>query len=224
MIRPDIVARQIGSERQPIVIVDGFHPAPDTLRASAQSAAFEPARQLYPGIRAPLPSGYFARIRPALAPVLRDVFGHRNGSELTDASFSIVTVPPAALDLRQRMPHVDTVTPDRVALVHYLSLEDGDGTAFYRHRATGFETINEARSAPYRTALAADLRETGEPAGYINGDTELFERIAQVEARYNRAVIYRSASLHSGAIARDARLDPDPATGRLTVTAFLAAI
>jgi hypothetical protein len=35
-------------------------------------------------------------------------------------------------------------------------------------------------------------------------------------------VIYRSALLHSGAIAPDAVLDSNPATGRLTVTAFLS--
>ena len=122
------------------------------------------------------------------------------------------------------MPHIDTVQPDRIALVHYLSLDDIAGTAFFRHRSTGFEMISEARCALYNARLDAELSAAGEPpTGYINGDTMLFERIAHVEARYNRAVIYRSALLHSGAIRPDMPLDPDPLTGRLTVTAFLAA-
>ncbi len=221
MIRPDIVARRIGAEGRPIAIVDGFHPDPDALRLAALAASFEPGRHHYPGIRAPLPADYFARVRPALAPVLREVLGAAGGIELLDASFSIVTTPPAALGVEQRLPHVDAVQPGRIALVHYLS--EGDGTAFFRHRATGFETIDAVRSGGYLAALNAALRTDPPAAAYPFGDTPLFERIAHVEARYNRAVIYRSALLHSGAIAPEAVLDADPATGRLTVTAFLSA-
>jgi len=218
--RPDIVARRIGSEGQPIAIVDGFHPDPDSLRAAALAAAFEPGRHHYPGIRAPLPADYFAQVRPALVPVLREVFGV-GSVELLDASFSIVTTPPEELGIEQRLPHVDAVQPGRIALVHYLS--EGEGTAFFRHRATDFETIDAARSAGYLATLNAELRADPPEAAYPFGDTALFERIQHVEARTNRAVIYRSALLHSGAIAPGAVLDADPATGRLTVTGFLAA-
>ncbi len=222
MIRPDIVARRIGAEGQPIAIVDGFHLDPDTLRVAAMSAAFEPGRHHYPGIRAALPTDYFAQVRPALVPVLREIFGHAGRIELLDASFSIVTTPPAELGVEQRLPHVDAVQPGRIALVHYLAPAGRDGTAFYRHRATGFETIDAARSPGYLAQLNAELRDQAPPPAYPFGDTPLFERIAHVEARYNRAVIYRSALLHSGAIAPDAPLDADPGTGRLTVTAFLS--
>ncbi|TGX49606.1 hypothetical protein E5A73_19005 [Sphingomonas gei] len=218
----DIAARRIGAERQPIAIVDGFHPDPDTLRAAAKAAKYDTGRHHYPGVRAPLPPDYFARVRPALARVLRDVFGHGAGIELLDASFSIVSTPPGDLAVAQRLPHVDAVHSGRIALVHYLAPEGGDGTAFFRHRGTGFETIDGARSARYLAALDAELRADPPAAAYPLGDTALFERIAHVEARYNRAVLYRSVLLHSGAIAAGARLDADPATGRLTVTAFLS--
>ncbi|MBC9031358.1 hypothetical protein IAG41_03040 [Sphingomonas sp. JC676] len=224
MIRPDIVARRIGAEGQPIAIVDGFHSDPDALRAAAAGAVFEPGRHHYPGIRATLPIDYFALVRPALVPVLREVFGHAGGIELLDASFSIVTTPPAELTVVQRLPHVDAVQPGRIALVHYLAPEGGDGTAFFRHRATGFEAIDAARSPDYLASLNAEVGAEAPPQAYPFGDTPLFERIAHVEARYNRAVIYRSALLHSGAIAPDAPLDADPSTGRLTVTAFLSTV
>jgi hypothetical protein len=222
VIRPDIVARRIGAEGQPIAIVDGFHPDPESLRAAALAAVFEPGRHHYPGIRAPLPADYFAQVRAGLAPVLREVLGVAgNGVELLDASFSMVTTPPAELGVEQRLPHVDAVQPGRIALVHYLA--KGEGTAFFRHRATGFETIDAARSPGYLATLNAELRADPPEAAYPFGDTALFERIAHVEARVNRAVIYRSALLHSGAISPGAVLDADPATGRLTVTAFLSA-
>lgn len=224
MIRPEIVARRIGNEGQPIVIVDGFHPDPDQLRAAAEATPFEPAHRHYPGIRAPLPEDYFAQVRPVLATVVREVFGHAGSIDLIDASFSIVTTPPTALTIEQRLPHIDAVEPGRIALVHYLAREDGDGTAFFRHRTTGFETIDQQRSDNYLARLNAELRDGGTPPhAYVHDSTPLFERIAEVEARYNRTVIYRSAMLHSGAIRPGAALDADPATGRLTITAFLSA-
>lgn len=221
MSAPDIVARRIGVERQPIAIVDHFHPDPDGLRDVAATARFEPARRRYPGVRAALPDDYFQAVRPALSGVLAHVFGHRGGIALLDASFSIVTTPPDRLSIEQRLPHFDAVDPARIALVHYLAIGESGGTAFYRHRATGFETVDGGRAAPYLDAVNAELAETPPPPAYIDGSTDRFERVSAVDARYNRAVIYRSALLHSGAIPPGAVLSADPAEGRLTVTAFL---
>jgi hypothetical protein len=221
VIRPDIVARRIGAERTPVVTVDGFHPDPDGLRAAALRSPFGPARHHYPGVRAELPRDYFARVRPVLDGVLRQVFGSGGKVGLIDASFSIVTTAPDALSVAQRVPHVDAVDAGRIALVHYLALESSDGTAFYRHRATGYERVDAARGDDYRARLGEELQRTPPSPGYISDNSSLFERTALVEGRFNRAVIYPSALLHSGAIAPGAALDPDPARGRLTVTAFL---
>lgn len=223
MNQPDISARPVGAQREPVVVVESFHPDPDGLRAAAAQATFAPARHHYPGIRAPLPADYIVRTRAVIATVLREVFGHAEGASLIDASFSIVTTAPDALTLAQRLPHVDATARERIALVHYLDPAGGDGTAFYRHRTTGFETVDGARGLTYFPTLDRQLRDGGEPpAAYIAGDTPLFARTALVDARYNRAVIYRSAMLHSGAIPPGAALSADPATGRLTVTAFLS--
>ncbi len=220
MTAPDIFARRIGRERQPIAVVDHFHPDPDALRHFACTAAFGPGRNHYPGIRAALPSDYFDAVRPALTTVVAQVFGHRGGIALLDASFSIVTTPPDRLSIEQRLPHFDAVDPARIALVHYLSDQQG-GTAFYRHRATGFETIDAARAPQYLDAMSNEVREQTPPPIYIAGSTAQFEQVSAVDAQSNRAVIYRSALLHSGAIPPDAALSGDPAEGRLTVTAFL---
>lgn len=222
MIRPAVTARRIGVEAQPIAIIDGFHPDPDALRAHAGRVAFEPGRNHYPGLRAPLPPTYFADIRPALAATLAGVFDHAGPLSLIDASYAMVTTLPARLTVPQRLPHVDAVDADRVALVHFLNPQGTDGTAFYRHRRTRFESLDPTRAPDYRTTLTDELRGAGEPAAaYMTGSTPLFEQIAAVEARYNRAILYRSALFHSGAIAPNAVLSDDPALGRLTVTAFL---
>lgn len=190
---------------------------------AAQAAAFQPARRHYPGIRAPLPSDYFAQVRRVLATVLQGVFEIPGSIRILDASYSIVTTPPRNLSIEQRIPHVDAVDVDRLALVHFLS-HDGDGTAFYRHRATGYETVDAHRSDNYFARLNAELKNQGAPPpAYIHDTNVQFERIAGVEARYNRAVIYRGMQLHSGAINPEASLDANSETGRLTITAFLTA-
>ncbi|KQN80615.1 DUF6445 family protein [Sphingomonas sp. Leaf62] len=221
MTAPDIVARRIGVERQPIAIVDHFHPDPDGLRDFAHAAYFEPARRQYPGVRADLPETYFHAIRPALTNVLTHVFDHRGGVSLLDASFSVVTAPPATLNIEQRLPHFDAIDPARIALVHYLGTEDRGGTAFYRHRSTGFETIDAGRVSAYLDAVNGEVATAPPPPAYIDGSTDRFEQVSMVDSRYNRAVLYRSALLHSGAIPPDTVLSADPAQGRLTVTAFL---
>ena len=213
----------IGAEAQPLGILDDFAPDPTVLRDFAAAAAFGAARHLYPGVRAELPESYLTTQLPAIADAVSAAFGRTGPVEVIDASFSIVTTPAEALAVAQRLPHVDAFTPDRIALIHYLSPGGGDGTAFFRHRATGFETIGEDRRELYFAQVDRELRYGGVPAAaYVAGDTPLFECTLKAEARFNRALLYRSSNLHSGAIAPDAILSADPRKGRLTITAFLS--
>lgn len=224
MTQPDISARLIGRERQPLVIVDGFAPDPHALRAAAIASRFQAADRHYPGVRAPLPPNYWPDTQAIVGTVLREVFDCRRSLRLLDASFSMVTRSPDSLTTEQRLPHIDATGPSRYAMIHYLSLQDGDGTAFFRHRATGFESVTELREASYYGRLTAELRDVwAPPMAYMRDSSPLFERTTLVEARYNRALIYRSSLLHSGAISPDAALSSDPASARLTVTAFLEA-
>ena len=212
----------VGREREPLVVIDDFAVDPDALRAFATGAELGPAAHHYPGLRAPLPDYYLPTQLREIAAVLADAFGQAGQVGVIDASYSIVTTLPADLSVAQRLPHCDAHARNRIALIHYLS-PDSDGTAFFRHRSTGFETVDERRAAIYTDQLAAELRHGGPPpAAYIASDTALFERTMLAEAHYNRALLYRSCLLHSGAIAPDAALSPDAAVGRLTITGFLS--
>ena len=222
MTKPRIQAAGIGREGQPLVTIDDFSADPDSFRAAAMSAPFQPASHHYPGIRAPLPADYLAKQLPLIASLIRRIFGRHGEIRVIDASFSMVTTPPGALSLRQRLPHCDAFDPERIAFIHYLMPQASEGTAFFRHRPTGYETVDQARRPSFFARLEAELASGDEPQGYIAGDTGLFERISVAEARYNRALLYPSFLLHSGAIARDAILSTDPAAGRLTVTGFLS--
>ncbi len=212
----------IGAEAQPLVILDDFAPDADALRGHAATADFVPARHHYPGVRAALPPSYLDAQLPVIAAAAAEAFGRTGRVAVIDASFSIVSTPADALAMAQRLPHIDAFTPDRIALVHYLFPEGGDGTAFYRHRATGFETIDEARRDIFFAISTPNCATAPAAARLCCGDTPLFECIRSEPARYNRALLYRSSNLHSGAIGPDAGLSPDPGAGRLTVTAFLS--
>ena len=213
---------RIGVEQQPVVVVDNFSPHPERLIADAAALAFAPMGEFYPGIRARVLPSYFHGLAPVLAPVMRDVFGHSDRIAFTNALYSIVTTPPARLTLAQRIPHIDGLAEGMIAILHYLC-EGFGGTAFYRHRATGFETVDAARHPQYLTALQADFARHGEPApAYIHGDTPIFAQTARYDAVFNRALIYRSSLLHCADLSADTAFPADSGAGRLTVASFLS--
>ncbi len=218
-----VAVESIGAEAQPLVILDDFAADPGGLRNFAAAADFAPALNHFPGVRAELPDDYLAKQLPIITAAVAEAFGRTGPVLVVDASFSIVSTPAAMLSIPQRLPHIDAFTADRIALVHYLSPAGGDGTAFFRHRSTGFETVDETRRDLFFRHLDIEMRHSGvPPSEYVLGDTPLFECVRSEPARYNRALLYPSWNLHSGAIAADNPLSADPGEGRLTVTAFLS--
>jgi hypothetical protein len=133
-----------------------------------------------------------------------------------------VATPPQKLKLLQRIPHFDSVDKNGLATVHYLFKSDLGGTSFYRHRKTGFEFIDENRTFDYYSSLESENDGENMPgSGYIDGDTALFERIAEQKGVFNRLIVYRRNSLHSGSISKNFILDPNPLSGRLSISTFL---
>ena len=215
------VARQ-GNEAQPVIVVDDLLAAPDRWRELAARAQYRPIGPHYPGLRAIVPADAAAALREELAGAIGEAFGLAPVPPVLETYFSIVTTSPQALAPIQRLPHFDGLEPERIAILVYLAGEAQGGTAFYRQRATGFETVDAARFAAFEAALRAGVAEHGlPPAGYIAGDTPLFERIAGYEARPNRALIYRGHSLPCAAIAPGIPRPADPALGRLSINSFL---
>lgn len=211
-----------GIEQQPVVVIDGFADA-DRFLDDASFLSFRPIGEHYPGIRAVVAPAMLRDLLARLAPVAQEVFGIA-ALEVVDTFYSLVTKPASALTPTQRLPHFDDVSPTRLALLHFLSRDEGSGTAFYRHRTTGFESIDAARLPEYRAALQADIARHGLPEpGYIAGDTPLFEQVAMHEGRFNRAILYRSNTLHCAVIPPEMALSEDPLSGRLTVNTFLDA-
>lgn len=223
MPKPSLRVERIGHEQQPIAIIDNFAPDPERIRQAALSLSYSDMGGNYPGIRANVAPDYFDGLGAVLVPTIRALFGHQQKANFVGAYYSLATTPPNQLALQQRVPHIDRPEINQLAIVHYLSHDDHGGTAFYRHRSTGFETVTSARHADYIAALGRDFSRHGEPEpGYIAGDTPIFEQMMRVEPLFNRAIMFRCCLLHCAMLANDGAFACDPAMGRLTAVSFVS--
>ena len=206
----------LGEEREPLVLVEDMFDV-DALVADAEGRAFSANSAFYPGIRAEAPLDILKPHGPALTGMAREVFGAK-GLRLIEHNYSLVTQAPEQLAPIQRLPHFDGFEP-RLALLVYLRAAGQGGTAFYRQRATGFETVTRERFAEYERALREGVDAEGLGKGYFAGNSH-FERIGEVEAVPGRVAIYRGRLIHSGVIPEPSKLSPDPRKGRLSLNTF----
>jgi len=216
---------QVGNAQEPVLVIEDFLRDPQaTVRFAAEKLKFAPAQTHYPGITAVSPDEYVMSIYKALSPLIRQTFGvNVDGPVHARSFFGIVTIPPLKLNIGQRLPHIDTPDPKQIAVLHYLCDASHGGTAFYRHRATGFESLDQQQYMQMVQLLAADAQQHGDiPPQYITGDNRLYQQTASFDAKFNRVIIYRSRILHAGNIAATSNLSSDPRIGRLTVNTFLA--
>ncbi len=220
------VISHFSSQNHRIVAVDGLLAEPEQAISQAVLQTFARITPQYPGLRAPLDPAVCAYLLEALAPLLNQWFAQEPTRWEMQAWYSIVTTPPAALAPIQRLPHVDGTDPRQIAMMLYLhrpgpGSRQGGGTAFFRHRSTGLESLTAGTYPRYAAAVQAEYGRTGlPPALYPTDGAPHFERIHVAEGRFNRAVFYRGNLLHSGVIDNDAPLSADPREGRLTINAF----
>ena len=222
-LHPDITVRlrRIGNEAQPLMVVDNVLADPAAMVAAAQNAQFYvPEHTKYPGLNAPLPEGYYQTVVTALRGPIEAAFGlPRDTWVKFFGFFALATTPADQADPIQKIPHYDTLDPGRLAMVHYLCRGDFGGTGFFRHRSTGFESVDAAREAAYVVAARPEL-EAASPAGYADAGTAGYDLIGEAEMVFNRLIIYSTHVLHSGLLNR-AALSDDPVTGRLTANGFI---
>lgn len=195
---------RIGRRGIKVCVIDNvLHDADDVAALGlAQSYAKDPGN-LYPGLRAAMPESFSSPFRGWLTPILqRNGVLESNRAIVRAASFFSV-VATASTDLLpiQCIPHYDSTDQDLFAAVIYLCGPEFDGTAFYRHRRTGYEEITEQNASNYQLALNNDMRLYGAPQqGYINADSLLFETVFSNELKFNRALVYPARVLHAAKI------------------------
>ena len=219
----NIECYKVGSEQQEVLLVDNYLKGALALKECAvQINEFARADSFYPGVRMQVPQEYTMALVKNFGFFMEQFF-HLKVREIKKAvsKFSIITTRQNDLDLLQRIPHFDSPSRKGLAFVHYLQSVPGMGTSLYRHKPTNFEYVDEQRYYNYTEKIQERFStEDAYPEGYMNGSTDQFEEIASFDAVFNRLLMYRGTSLHSGKIGKDYNFDPSPATGRLTVTSF----
>lgn len=217
----------IGNEQEPVIIVDNFLQLPEAIVQYAESGCEfqKDVKDFYPGIRKPLAPTYAENIYRHLMDTLWTIFSSKPtlNIKLLSSVLSLTTTSPNDLRPIQSVPHFDSFLANNIAGVHYFCAPQFGGTSFYRHRKTGFETMDAQRIQTYAPTLKSEVMQANTGIfNYINGDTEIFERTACIDAKFNRAIFYRSNILHSGNIQIAAGLSDNPRMGRLTANTLIA--
>ena len=225
-MKPEL--RRIGNDQSPVVVIDEFTGRLGEILDIAQALAPYPALggNYYPGLRRmidPLDTAAYAYVEQVCSDAGQFIAGAFDIEEfsLLEASFSMVTTAPSDLSPPQRAPHFDSPDPKYYALLHYLRVPAGSGTAFYRQRSSGIERVTDANVARFVTTAEREAVLLPKDSGYITGSDRFFEQVAAVEAIPDRLLIYQGCLLHSGIIPPDMSFSPDPGEGRLTANLFV---
>ena len=213
-----ITVRHIGHEKSPLLIIDNVLTTPEDFVEVARRVPFRPPASMYPGLNSPLPSPYFRVLLGALQPLLHRVFPTLPQRDLTAHGFFALALRSGEdLHVMQRVPHQDTFKPERLGMVHFFCHGQQGGTGFFRHRATGFETVDRQRTATFAPIIEDEARALVDDGRSVEDFYEMFD---SADAVFNRLIVYQAHLLHAGLLDHST-LTPDPSTGRLTANIFL---
>lgn len=190
-----------------LLILDDFLPDAHAYREVALAQEFRtvtgPDGEKYPNVSMREPREFADLIEKAVGrPIVPRYSFLRFGTELDPASCHI---------------HADAIVEEYAALL-YLTLQENcaGGTAFWRHRKTGFSSLpNEQEVRRFGKSPArveADLRADAE-------NPQKWDRINTVEMKFNRMAIYPTKRFHSrisGGFGQDLK------SGRLTWITFFS--
>ena len=224
----EISSLTIGDEGNLIVIVDDFLLNSDELImiAEGQGEFIEEVDNYYPGLRADIPQLYSQILAVFFKENIAPIFNvpDHTAPDIIESKFCIATKAPSELVAIQSIPHFDTSENDQIAAVHYLCNPPFQGTSFYQHRTSGYESISVERAKSYFKWLNREATTIGLPnSGYISGDTTAFKRIAKIELKLNRIIFYKSNLLHAGDIYAETDLKTGDLQQRLTANSFIKA-
>jgi hypothetical protein len=198
-----------------LIVVDGFYANPDAVRARA-------LRSHYADITPTDYPGYGSRLTIDSAS-LRDRFSDLLGAELnvdrarfTWGGFRFITEKSG----RQAKVHADTAA-DWAGMV-YLTPDApmSSGTAFFRHRETGFDTPptdRQARALGFSDASDFDDKVIRRD----KADLSKWERVVHVGPVYNRLILFRGGEFYHAPMGG---CGSGPETARLTHNFFFNVI
>ena len=179
----------------------------------------------YPGPELALPESATEQLEAFFARHLRRRLGGRRTLRRM-GRLAMTTAAPGSLHPRQCFCHVDRldVPPGQVvaASVLYLFRDPAlGGTGFYMPKRPPQDIAQLVRCAAEWPAERFHA-ETGIARGYMCDSNDWFQKVLEVEPRWNRMVAYPGTVMHSGDIRAPQLLSGDPRRGRLTINGFFA--
>lgn len=215
----------IGNSNEKIWVIDNFVNEFESLvHFSKTKAYYNPVgfdNTLFPGMRDEMPTPYYDTLRALLHRLAQSPDGAQFAEyEINKCWISKVTLAPEELNMRQTIPHFDSLTPNSMAAVHYFNDERLGGTSFYRyHRASKLQLTEDDR-ALIQQMIDELQQEKTTRTGYINESDDVFERVHTVPAKPNRIVIYSGNILHSAQITDAVEFDKKSEHNRTSVNSF----
>ena len=93
-----------------------------------------------------IPTNYTHTLVSSLKSSIENGLGFRmNKLKSMFSLYSVVSLSPSELTIGQRISHFDALPQKSLAFVRYLCEFPKSGALLYRHKATGYEYVNEAR-------------------------------------------------------------------------------
>jgi hypothetical protein len=217
--------QEIGNEKTKIIVIDGFSRSPNNLidyvTSEGKFICHEREENFYPGVICPSDPSYTNDLYKTLKPIIKKVYKLPVAyPKSLESSFAMVTFDPSELNQNQKIPHYDSVSSGQLAVLLYLCEPPFEGTAFYRHIETGYETITRERKENYWSLAEPKLASDYYSDTYANNGNTEYEKIGDIAVKFNRLIIYPSKLLHSSMINPE-HLSSDPLKGRLTLRTFI---
>lgn len=213
----------VGAEKTPLLVIDHFlNDAQKLIEHCIENFHFKKVDSYYPGKRMDAPVNYTYAIHYYLNKLIEGVYGIRPEHIAGIKSlYSLVVTPPAQLTVQQCLPHIDSFLSGDLACVHYLCGPEKGGTSLYRHKKTGYEKITADVIDDYQKSLLDEGATYIDKKAYLCGGNNYFEPIAEIDAQFNRMIVYPSNILHCGNIPPDFNFTAHPLKGRLTLNSFI---
>ena len=210
-----------------VLVIDDVLADPQALvdRAVARRTAFlESPHNAYPGPELRFDDAEATPLAAFFDEQLRGRLGARRTLRRY-ARLSMATRAAEALEPRQWIAHRDRLddAPDRLvaACVLYLFRDERlGGTAFFAPKCDARDTAIAVHESGVLDGATFANRYRVTP-GYPHADNDIFAKVLDIPARWNRLVVYDGGTLfHGSAINRPDLLRDDPRTGRLTLNGF----
>ncbi len=189
----------------PCIVIDDFLLDPQGLREAAarNAGAFAQApHNAFPGLELRMPEDFMARLDAYFSEKIRRHLNARR-TNFCYSRLSMVNLMPAQLAPFQRICHHDNYArkPLECFPASVLYLFDNPalgGTSFYQARVTEEELARRIKG--WQGMSEQELDAVLGPRAYLTESNGLFEKIATVEARWNRAIFYDGGIYHSSHI------------------------